>query len=201
MKILLLLSIPLIMQAQTEIKPSQINFAPLLPGVQGSFVAGPTGALTINYLVFPWQIDVVQSVVALLPGMNVWTGSNLFSGASVVAPFSVLPADPATCDAVHHQAWFNAATGNVKICLAPGNVVTELNPTFVDAETPGGVPNGTLVTFTLANAPNASTSLHLYRNGLRQRAGVDYTISGSTITFLPVSVPQAGDSLLADYRF
>jgi hypothetical protein len=73
-------------------------------------------------------------------------------------------------------------------------------PNFVDAETPGGTPNGTLVTFTLANSP-AGSSLHLYRNGLRQRSGLDYTISGSSITFLAVAVPQLGDLLLADYRF
>jgi hypothetical protein len=202
MKILLLLSIPLIMQAQTEVKPSQINFTPLPSGNQGIFVAGPSGALQINYQLFPWQIDIVTSVMPLLPSANTWTGANVFSGASKTAPFRVLAADPTTCDSVTKESWLNSTTGNLKICLAPGNVGTEVNPTFVDGETPGGTPNGTLVTFTLANPPGGSGSaLHLYRNGLRQKAGVDYTISGSTITFLPVSVPQVGDSLLADYRF
>ena len=139
----------------------------------------------------------------LLPGTNVWTGLNVFSGASKTAPFRVLAADPTTCDSVTKESWLNSTTGNVKICLA-GNVGTPIGatPNFSDGETPVGTPNGTLTAFTLLNAPaNSGTTLHLYRNGLRQKAGVDYTISGSTITFLPVSVPQVGDSLLADYRF
>ena len=73
-------------------------------------------------------------------------------------------------------------------------------PVFVDGETPGGTLDGTNVTFTLANAPNPSTSLHLYRNGLRQKLGFDYTFSGSTIVFLTVATPQPGDTLLVDYR-
>lgn len=72
--------------------------------------------------------------------------------------------------------------------------------TFVDEETPGGLVNGANVTFTLANTPNPSTSLALYRNGLRMMIGVDYTLSGNTITFLPASTPQTGDILIASYR-
>ncbi len=72
--------------------------------------------------------------------------------------------------------------------------------TFVDQETPGGTANGTNVTFTLANTPNPSTSLALYRNGLRMMPGVDYTLSGSTITFAAASTPQTGDILIASYR-
>lgn len=74
------------------------------------------------------------------------------------------------------------------------------SPNFVDAETPAGLINGANLVFTLANSP-ALSSLHLYRNGLRQRLGLDYTVSGSSISFLAVAVPQVGDLLLADYRF
>lgn len=69
----------------------------------------------------------------------------------------------------------------------------------VDGETPAGTLNGTNLIFTLAFQPAAS-SLHLYRNGLRQKLGLDYTLSGNTITFLVAAVPQPGDTLLADYR-
>ena len=72
--------------------------------------------------------------------------------------------------------------------------------TFVDAETPSGSINGVNTTFTLATTPSSPGSVHIYLNGLRMSPGVDYTISGSTITFLAGSTPQTGDVLVASYR-
>lgn len=69
--------------------------------------------------------------------------------------------------------------------------------TFIDNETPSGVVDGVNTIFTLAQLP-ASGSLHLYKNGLRQRPTIDYTIVGQTITF--VVAPDALANLLADYR-
>lgn len=71
---------------------------------------------------------------------------------------------------------------------------------FVDQESPGGVVDGSNVTFTLANSPTPVLSLHLFRNGILQKAGFDYTLSGSTITFLFAATPQPGDTILAAYR-
>jgi len=70
--------------------------------------------------------------------------------------------------------------------------------TFIDGETPGGTANGTNPTFTLAQAPNPSASLEIFRNGILQQAPTDYTLSNSTISF--VNIPQAADVLLAYYR-
>lgn len=75
-----------------------------------------------------------------------------------------------------------------------------VSPVFVDGETPAGAVNGSNITFTLANTPSPATSLDLYRNGLVQTIGVDYTVSGNTITFLQVAMPQTGDLLQAFYR-
>jgi hypothetical protein len=76
-----------------------------------------------------------------------------------------------------------------------------LAPAFVDYETPGGAINGSNASFTLANTPSPATSLSLYRNGLVQQAGLDYNIqSDGSILFVPVSVPQTGDVLMASYR-
>jgi hypothetical protein len=44
------------------------------------------------------------------------------------------------------------------------------------------------------------TSLTLFRNGILQRAGVDFTLSGSAITFTAGSVPQTSDYVRAYYR-
>jgi uncharacterized protein YoxC len=77
---------------------------------------------------------------------------------------------------------------------------TGASTTFVDAETPGGTVNGTNLAFTLANAPNPAASLKLYKNGVLMAQGVDYTLSGSAITFIAAAAPQTSDLLLAAYR-
>lgn len=71
---------------------------------------------------------------------------------------------------------------------------------FVDQETPSGAINGTNLTFTLSQTPNPATSLAVYRNGLRMMSGLDYTLSGTTITFGTGLAPQTSDTLLCSYR-
>jgi hypothetical protein len=71
---------------------------------------------------------------------------------------------------------------------------------FVDGEIPTGSVNSSNATFTLASMPAPAASLLLYRNGLLMRSGLDYNLSGQTITFLTASLPQTGDALLASYR-
>jgi hypothetical protein len=71
---------------------------------------------------------------------------------------------------------------------------------FIDAETPAGTMNGSNTTFTLNQAPNPAASLAVYRNGIRQQQGLDYTGSANTITFASGAVPQIGDSLSCFYR-
>jgi len=71
---------------------------------------------------------------------------------------------------------------------------------FVDQVTPTGATNGVNTTFTLSQAPSPSASLTVFLNGLRMTLGVDYTLSGSTITFATASVPQSGDILLCSFR-
>jgi hypothetical protein len=71
--------------------------------------------------------------------------------------------------------------------------------TWYDGEVPGGTLDGINATFTLLSAPGGS-SLKLLRNGLGLSAGVDYTLTGSTIQFNAGAVPQPQDTLLASYR-
>ena len=89
-----------------------------------------------------------------------------------------------------------AVAGGVATVTIPGGGAAV---TFVDGETPSGTPNGSLTTFGLAVAPSPATSLHLYRNGVRLKPTTDYSLAGSTITF--VAAPDTGDVLLADYRY
>jgi hypothetical protein len=71
---------------------------------------------------------------------------------------------------------------------------------FVDADSLTGIVDGSNGTFTLSGTPTPSTSLTLYRNGILQKAGQDFSVSGAAINFVTVAVPQPGDILLASYR-
>jgi hypothetical protein len=73
-------------------------------------------------------------------------------------------------------------------------------PNFTDAELPSGPMNGVNLSFTLSAVPIPTSSMALYRNGVLQKAGVDYNLSGNTIQFLAASAPQTGDTLTASYR-
>lgn len=80
-----------------------------------------------------------------------------------------------------------------------GAAILQERDTFVDNEVPGGAIDNANTLFTLASTPILG-SVSLYQNGVLQRAGLghDYTISGSTITF--IVAPQSGSQLLANYR-
>jgi len=71
---------------------------------------------------------------------------------------------------------------------------------FVDEEVPSGAVDGSNVVFSLSSAPSPASSLHLFRNGLLQKVGFDYTIGGTSITFVSAATPQPGDTVLASYR-
>ena len=72
---------------------------------------------------------------------------------------------------------------------------------FVDGDSPVGVVDGSNTVFTLNGVPSPTSSIALYRNGVLQKAGFDYTLSGSgAIQFASASTPQPTDVLLASYR-
>ncbi len=86
-------------------------------------------------------------------------------------------------------------TTNPPTLKAPGGG----QPVFVDSVTPTGTVDGVNAAFTLPSAPNPPLSLDL-TGGITYSAGVDYTLSGSTITFLPGAVPTTGIVIRASYR-
>jgi len=65
-------------------------------------------------------------------------------------------------------------------------------------ETPGGTPDGTLSTFTLAETP-VPGSVVVSVNGLGNYQGVDYSVVGASIVFEATSIPQAGWTLRVSY--
>jgi hypothetical protein len=76
------------------------------------------------------------------------------------------------------------------------------NVNFVDGFRPTQAPDGVRRRFTLNPPPNPISSLIVFRNGVYQTPGLDYTyLTGSTeIEFALTAAPQAGDLLEAFYR-
>src|SRR5579863_9548871 len=103
---------------------------------------------------------------------------------------------------INTSGQIDGAAGNLSDCVrvdgssgpCGGGGGGGILPLFSDGETPGGAINGTNAAFTLAFAPSPVASLDLYRNGVRLKLSVDYSISGSAVTFLTGAIPQTGDS-------
>jgi hypothetical protein len=113
---------------------------------------------------------------------------------------------------INPSGQIDAASGNLGDCMhvdgSSGACGTAgsggsggILPLFSDAETPGGTLNGINAAFTLLFAPSPVNSLILFRNGLLQTHGFDFSQAGNLITFLAGSIPQAGDELTASYRY
>jgi hypothetical protein len=100
----------------------------------------------------------------------------------------------------------DGATGNAADCLHVDGSSGACGGTggasaqFQDGDSPGGIVDGSNTAFTLSAAPSPAASLSLYRNGILQKITQDYTLSGSTVTFVAADTPQPGDTLLASYR-
>jgi hypothetical protein len=71
---------------------------------------------------------------------------------------------------------------------------------FMDSDSPAGIVDGSNMSFTLSQTPSPSTSVSLYRNGIMQKAGLDFSLNGNAVAFVAASTPQPGDTLLASYR-
>ena len=78
------------------------------------------------------------------------------------------------------------------------NVAVGSSTTFVDDETPTGAVDGANPTYTLANTPTAG-SLKVYEGGVRKLQTVDWSLSGTTITF--TYNPPNGSYVRVDYRY
>ncbi len=70
-------------------------------------------------------------------------------------------------------------------------------------EVPSGAVDSSNPTFTLAQGPDPVGAMMLFKNGILQRVGSgnDFTISGTTITFLAGNIPQTDDILACTYQW
>lgn len=75
---------------------------------------------------------------------------------------------------------------------------TNNNATSPFAETPSGTVNGSNAVFILANTPVHSSNVIVVLDGITQRNGTDYIVSGTSITFS--GAPAAGTEIFAYYN-
>lgn len=113
---------------------------------------------------------------------------------------------PSAAAVINSSGMLDGAIGNPYDCLhvdgSSGSCGSGSysGPDFVDEELPAGNIDGSNTVFTLAGSPSPGSSLLLFRNGVLQKQGVDYSLSNNQITFLAGAVPSAGDVLAASYR-
>jgi hypothetical protein len=95
-------------------------------------------------------------------------------------------------------AGISISNGAGSITISTTGVLT--SSSYVTREIPSGTINGSNATFVLAFTPTSGTEM-VFVNGILQNvgAGNDYTISGTTITFLSGAIPQTGDIVLVSY--
>lgn len=61
--------------------------------------------------------------------------------------------------------------------------------------------NGLNQTYTLSATPNPTSSLRIFRNGIRLRMTTDFTLNVAVLTFVSGQIPQTGDIVIAEYRY
>jgi hypothetical protein len=109
---------------------------------------------------------------------------------------------------INTSGQIDGATGNLGDCVRVdgssgpcGGGGGGILPAYADGEVPTGIINGLNPTFLLQFTPSPVTSVEVFHNGILMERGLDYTLTGSTITFVTAAVPQVGDIVLANYRY
>ena len=128
-------------------------------------------------------------------------GSTPGGGNSGGAQYATLPISITQITGLSADlASINAAIAalQAQVANATGSSVT-ISASFVDRDVVSGTLDGNNASFTISQVP-VSGSLAIYRNGLLQTAGIDYTLTGAAVTFMPNSVPRSSDGLTAYYR-
>jgi hypothetical protein len=166
----------------------------LRPTVGATKLTVKAGAGQSTTALQQWQSNAGTTLSSVDAGGNVQ-----LEGTYVEVKDRTAPATPA---AGRLRLFLDSSTGELSVRKANGTVISlEAGAVvFHDAEVPGGTINGANAVFTLQTAPSPAQSLQLAVNGVIQKAGVDFTLSSDTITFVSGAIPQGGDELLSWYR-
>jgi hypothetical protein len=128
------------------------------------------------------------------------SGTAVQADSTIVAFDVTAPSTQAFGDAAATGAAAVAARRDHKHAMPAAPATGLVAANFVFGEVPTGTVDGVNAAFGIANTPVAGT-VAVHKNGIRQLpgAGNDYTLAGTTITFLAGNLPQTGDNLLVDY--
>jgi|GEM_PF-320949 len=155
-----------------------------LPGPPSAITGGTGGGGVVGAV----EIPEIPGLAAELANRPV-KGSSFTAGRAAV---------------INSAGAIDGANGNVTDCVrVDGTAVACVAggvPGYTDNETPAGAIDGVNRVFTLANVPAPVGSLMVYRNGALLTPGVDYVLTGTTVTLVPASTPLVGDTLRATYR-
>jgi hypothetical protein len=184
-----------------------------------TFTSAGNDQFTETWAVPPSTRPLRVAAVTMSPGTapaSLVTGSSPIAESGVIGLLADLAARPVEGSAyapgyagmIDSTGALAAVSGNVSDCVhvdgSSGPCGTAgsstAGPNFMDADVPAGPLNGANTSFTLSAVPVPTSSVALYRNGVLQKAGLDYNLSGNTVQFLSGSTPQTGDTLLASYR-
>lgn len=159
------------------------------------------GVIDPNTRVF-WTADMQPPNTRYWPWWYDLTGTLIYPTIGDPTSFTIA-ADPYTITVPSLVApGAPSAPPSTTTFPAGGGVVSYI---FVNGEVPAGSitsttgSNGNGV-FTLSDNPDPDASLVLYRNGVLQLAGIDFTLSGTTITYVSGRYPRVGDWHRAYYR-
>lgn len=92
--------------------------------------------------------------------------------------------------------YYLRADSTLKVDLANSTIGVASVPAPAEAQEAWDNLAAPTTVFELSKLP---ISLKMYRNGILQRRGIDYTVSATTVTFLPASTPQKEDIVQAVY--
>lgn len=157
------------------------------------------------------SLSTLNTTVPALSATVTTMGTNL---STLTATVSTLPVKGVGITSgrtafIDSSGNLNTISGNASDCVhvdgstgscGGGSGGSSVSVSFIDSETPAGTVNGANATFTLAQTPSPATSLEVFRNGILQQVGSDFSLGGNTVTFLTGAVPQTSDTLLAYYR-
>lgn len=145
------------------------------------------------------QCAFSQAQVQQVNCPNPYTANQIILVQSIHSnAFSNVPAVVLGCYQLDTVFTIDNSTTPPTIGISPGVISGGTEVNFADEEVPSGSINGTNLTFTISHTPT-SGSLKLFKNGLRLKRGVDYTLSVATITML--YTVDSGTTLVCDYRY
>lgn len=163
---------------------------------------GQPGYLSVEY--FDQVIDTITGRAAIYP-YNVKINTDNFNGIFSPAENTLQKAldlldnwNPLPTGGTHGQVLKKNSSNNYDVIWSDesgGGTIITGNASLT--ETPAGLINGVNTVYTLSQEPAAGT-VRVYLNGVRQRPGTDYTVTGQNITF--TVAPFSGDSIIVDYN-